>query len=200
MSLAASFLNRPLSRDLLWEAGALGAGLFLLARPPLAHPQSFAFALGAGLFLLLWRTPGPGALGTLGPAGCCSLLYTLLASAWSLSPGLSWQSASFLFLGAALALMASSSSPEGKSRLELFGFLAALAAALWGLEQVLWGYDRWAAQAPRLSGLDLTALHDAERGRRAFGPLVTPGALAGLLILFIPWGFLQAWTRRGLSR
>ncbi len=200
MSFAVSLLNRPLSRDFVWELSALALFIYLLFHPALSHPLSLAVALGGGLFLLLWRPVGSGALAQLGPFWFLFLLYSFLSSVGSLSPGLSWQSDSFLFLGTCLTLMASASSQEAKSRFETAGFCLALFAGGLGLYQVFFGFDQWASQAPGMTGLDLRALHDAEKSRRAFGPLVTSGALAALLVLFIPVGFIQWKTKTGTKK
>ncbi len=199
MSFDVLFLNRPLSRDFVWEAGALSFFVYLLFHPVLAHPLSAAVALGGGLFLFLFRPIPAQSLSRLGAPWFLFLLYLTLASSGSLSPGLSWQSTAFLFLGTALFLMASESSDQSKARLEGWGFFMALLAAGLGLYQIVFGYDQWAAEAPKLSGLDLRALYDAEKSRRAFGPLATSGGLAAFLILFIPWGFIQ-WKNQSGSK
>ncbi|MGH7740038.1 MAG: hypothetical protein ACREL1_07815, partial [bacterium] len=101
----------------------MSAGLlafYLLFHPALAHPLSTATALGGGLFLFLWRPIRSESLFRLGSFWFLFLLYSFLNSFGSLSPGLSWQSAAFLFLGTVLFLMASDSSAESKARWEGF--------------------------------------------------------------------------------
>ena len=200
MSFAVSLLNRSLSRDLVWEFSALALSAYLLFHPALSHPLSLAVALGGGLFLFLWRPIGSDALAQLGPFWFLFLLCALLSGAGSLDPGLSWRSAAFLFLGTSLYRMARASTREAQSRLEMAGFLLALAAGVFGLWQVFSGFDQWAAQAASLTGLDVRALNDAEKSRRAFGPLVTSGSLAALLILFIPVGFIQWKIQSGTKK
>jgi len=199
VSFDGSFLNRPLSRDFVWEVGVLSILVYLFFHPALSHPLSLAVALGGGLFLFLFRPIPIQSFSRLGISWFLFLLYLSLTSLGSLSPGLSWQSTAFLFLGTVLFLMASESSAQSKARLEGGGFFLALMAAGMGLYQIFFGYDQWAAEAPKLAGFDLRALYDAEKARRAFGPLATSGALAALLILFIPLGFIQ-WKNQSGSK
>ncbi len=195
-----SLLSIPLTADRLWEFSCVLTGWYLLFHPCLGDPKSFAVALGGGLVLLLFRPIQTGAFARMGRLWMVFLLYLLFSSFWSLIPGLTLQSAGFVFLGTLLYLMASANDPQTQSRLEVLGILGASAAAGWALHQRLYGFDNLALTLPQLSGEELKIATAGAFNKRAFGPLVTPGALAGLMILFIPQGFIRAKISSGLRR
>jgi len=200
VSLAAGLLSRKVSPGFLWEISAAGLGLYLVFHPALACPTSLGVALGGGLFLFLFRSIPEGALARIGLPTFLFLLYLIVDSIFSLNPGLSWQALGFVFLGVLLYLMALEGSAEAKGRFEIFALGLAVLAAGMGMDQWLFGFQRWASLLPGLSGGDYRAVYNAVEGKRAFGPFVTSGSLAALLILLIPVGAIQAQIQSGFKR
>lgn len=195
-----SLLATPLSSERFWGFLYFALGIYLLFHPALFQERSYAVALGGGLALLLFRAVPPGSLALLGPAWWLFLLYALLSAPFSLVPALSLQSAGFLFLGTLLYLMGRSQDPASQTRVEVLFLLAAAACAWVALGQWYHGFENLAFRLPGLSGEELKIATAAAHNKRAFGPLVTPGALAALLIFFLPQGFLLALTASGGKR
>ena len=195
-----SLLNATLSSDILWEFSFVLVGFYLLFHPVLANPTSLAVALGGGLLLLLLRTISPETLQVIGKAWCLFLVYLLASSLWSVSPGITLQSAGLVFLGTILFAMARMNSPESQNRLERIGLLMALIAALMGIYQWLYGFERLVPLLQGLGGEEHEILAAAIHNKRATGPFVTHGALASFLILFIPVGFVTWKTQMGFKK
>jgi O-antigen ligase len=193
-------LEFPLSGARLWELSCAAIGCYLLLNPCLADPPSCAVALGGGLLLLLFKSIPSEAFTRVGRFWLLFLFYLLLSSSWSLAPGITLQSAGFFFLGTILFLMANSNDSQSQSRVEIAGFLLAAFAAVLALHQKFYGFDELALTLPQLSGEMQKIATAAVHNRRAFGPLVTPGALAALMILFIPLGFIRARISSGMKR
>ncbi len=195
-----SLLTLPLSAGGLWEFSCILIGLYLLFHPYLMDPKSLAIAMGGGLALLILRPVQEGTFARMGRLWLLFLLYLLVSSSWSLVPGLTLQSAGFVFLGTLLYLMAGMNKPQAQTRLEAAGLLGASAVAGFAVYQRLYGFDNLALTLPGLSGEELKIATAAAFNKRAFGPLVTPGALAGLMILFIPQGFIKILISSGVRR
>ena len=181
-----SIFSFTLSPDFFWEFSYLCFAVYLLFHPVLAFPQSNAVVLGGGLVLLLFRTISINSLEKLGIFWVLFLLYNLISAFWSFSPGITLQSSGFLFLGTLLIVMAQQGTLLSKNRLEIFLLVLAFIAALFGIHQWLFGFDQVAQAATGLSGENADIIAAAVHNKRAFGPLVTPGALAALLIFSIP--------------
>ncbi|HUO57019.1 MAG TPA: O-antigen ligase family protein [bacterium] len=195
-----SILQATLTADRLWEISVYLTGSYVLFHPALAFSTSTAVVLGGGLLLLLFRPITSDSLALLGRSGLMFLVYALATCSWSISPGTSLQSAGFLFLGALLFYMGRPYDTQTQSRVETFGLLLACAASVLALRQWFFGFDDLRPLLNRLTGEEHEILEAAIHNRRASGPLVTHGALAALLILFIPYGFLQARIRAGFTR
>jgi len=193
-------LATPISSDRLWEISFFLVTLYLLFFPPLSHPQSYAVALGGGLFLILLRAIPKEILQSLGGAGFLFLLFLPLSALWSLQPGVTLQSAGFVFLGALLYWMVRSNAVGTQSRMEIGGLLLAALAALSALRQWLFGFDEAKELLPHLSRPEFLEVEKAVFYHRATGPLVTPGALAALMILFIPVGFTLSAVGTGFKK
>jgi O-antigen ligase len=190
-----SIFSYTVSPDLFWEFSYLCLAVYLLFHPVLAFPQSNAVVLGGGLVLLLFRTVPRDSLEKLGLFWVLFLFYNLISVLWSFSPGLTLQSAGFLFLGALLILTAQQGSLSSKNRVELFLLILALTASVIGIHQWLFGFDQVAQASTQLKGGDADIIAAAVHNKRSFGPLVTPGALAALLVFTIP----QALVRLSIS-
>lgn len=190
----------PISSDRLWETSFFLITLYLLFFPPLSHPQSTAVALGGGLFLLLFRTIPREALEGMGRGSVLFLLFLPLSAFWSIQPGITLQSAGFLFLGVLLYWMARSNGNAAQSRMEIGGLFLAGLAALSALRQWLFGFAEDQALLPHLSRPEFQEVEKAVFYHRATGPLVTPGALAALMVLFIPLGFTLASVGTGFKK
>src|SRR5579871_5322320 len=193
-------LTAPVSSGRLWETSFFLITLYLLFFPPLSNPQSYAVALGGGLFLLLFRNIPGESLQGLGRVFLLFLLFLPLSALWSLQPGTTLQSAGFVFLGVLLCWMARSNGPGAQGRLEIGGLLLAGLAAFLALRQWLFGFDEERELLPHLSRLEFLEVQKAVFYHRATGPLVTPGALAALMILVIPLGFTLAAVGTGFKK
>ncbi len=189
-----------ISSDRIFEISCLTIGIYLLFHPALAYPQSRAVALGGGLLLLLFKRVEPNSFAVLGKAWWFFLLYAVLSSFGSFQHGLTLQSAGFVFLGTILYLMAQHRDPTAKIRMETVWVLTAGVAATLALAQRFYGFDQLALALPSLSGEELKIATAGAHNHRAFGPLVTPGALAALMILLIPLSFVFAWVHSGFKR
>jgi O-antigen ligase len=75
-----------------------------------------------------------------------------------------------------------------------------LVAALMGLYQWCFGFGQLAQLLPQFSGVDADQLAAAVHNKRAFGPLVTSGALAALMIFTFPQALVRCWTASGSKR
>jgi O-antigen ligase len=190
----------PLSPEPLGAFLYLLTGLYLLFHPALAFPTSYAAALGGGLVLLPFTTLPEGSWEVPGRPWWIFLAFTLASSFWSLTPGLTLQSAGFLFLGTFLYLANRTYSDRIRTALETVFLLAAGLAAGLALQQRFFGFEGLARMLPSLSGEENDIVSAAVHNRRAFGPLVTPGAMAALMLLFIPPSLLRAFTQRGGRR
>src|SRR5258708_393729 len=168
----------PLSSDRLWEVSFFLIGSYLLFYPPLNYGQSYSVALGGGLILLLFRTITSGSLSILGKAWWAFLLYLLFTASWSLRPGITLQSAGFVFLGSLLYLMVRSNDPKTQSRVEIFGLFLAVVAAILALKQWLFGFEDLNAILPHVSRFEFPLGEKAIFYLRASGPLVAPGSFA----------------------
>src|SRR5258708_7441804 len=195
-----SLLNAPLSLDKLWEFSFVLVGVYLFFHPVLANPTSLAVALGGGFLLLLLRPIPPETLNIVGPSWCLFLMYLFLSSLWSVLPGITLQSTGLVFLGTMLYAMARMNSPNAQSRLEVIGLLMAFLAALLGIYQWLYGFERMVPFLQGLGGEEHEILAAAIHNKRATGPFVTHGALASFLILFIPMGFVSWKTQTGFKK
>ncbi|HEY5039126.1 MAG TPA: O-antigen ligase family protein [bacterium] len=195
-----SLLATSLSSGFLWVFACALTGIYLLFHPPLFFSQSYAVALGGGLILFFFKSVSSESFFRMGKAWWFFLLWLLLTSFWSLSPGLTLQSAGFVFLGTLLYLMSSSNDPAASSRLEVAGLLAAGAAAIVALDQQVSGFRNLGVALSGFSGEEFDIVAAAVHNKRSFGPLVTPGALAALMILFIPLAFTLAKIQRGGKR
>lgn len=193
-------LAAPISSNRLWEICFFLITLYLLFFPPLNYPQSYAVALGGGLVLLLFRTVPRESLQNLGRASWIFLFLLPLSALWSLQPGVTLQSAGFAFLGALLYVMVRSNDSAAQSRMEVAGLLLAGVAAFLALRQWLFGFGETQALLPHLSRLEFLEVQKAVFYHRATGPLVTPGALAALMILFIPLGFTLSVVGTGFKK
>ncbi len=195
-----SLLSIAISSDRIFEIFCLVIGIYLLFHPALRCPQSYAVALGGGLLLLLFKCVTPEAFVLLGKAWWLFLLYIGLSFVWSPLPGLTFQSAAFVFLGTLLYLMARARDSMAKIGMETTWVLTAGVAATIALAQRFYGFDQIALALPNLSGEELKIATAGAHNHRAFGPLVTPGALAALMVLFIPLGFILAWIHSGFKK
>ena len=195
-----SILAKPIPSDRLWEISFFLITLYLLFFPPLHYSQSYAVALGGGLFLLLFRTISKESLQGFGRAFLLFLLFLPLSAVWSLQPGITLQSAGFVFLSALLYWMFRSNDSATQSRMEVGGLLLAGLAALSALRQWLFGFEESKELLPHLSRLEFLEVQKAVFYHRATGPLVTPGALAALMILFIPSVFTLATVGTGFKK
>ncbi len=184
----------------IWEISYLSLAFYLLLFPPMAYPQSYAVALGGALLLLLFRPLPSESSQILGRAGCVFLILLPISAFWSLLPGISLQSAGFIFLGTLLYLMGRSGDPAGQGRMEVGGLLLATLAAILALRQWFFGFGETQELLPQLSGMDYRVVEKAVYYHRASGPLVTPGALAALMLLFIPLSFTLSVVGRGSKR
>ncbi len=184
----------------IWGISYLSMAFYLLLFPPMAFPQSYAVALGGGLLLLLFRPLPAESSQILGRAGWLFLTLLPVSAFWSLQPGVSLQSAGFTFLGALLYLMGRSNEPATQGRMEVGGLLLAAMAAVLALHQWLFGFGETQALLPRLTGMDFRVAEKAVYYHRASGPLVTPGALAALMALFLPLSFTLCALGRGFKR
>ena len=195
-----SILGMPLSAESIWQSGFLLLATYLIFAPPLANPQSTAIALGGGLLLALFTPLFSAKTPQLGFCSWAFLGYALLSFTWSCQPGVSLVSAGFLFL--AVLLFLSQAGWEGKTRqtVEYFGLLLALVASAMALEQRFYGLPDLTKILPSFSGQELEMVKAAIHNQRAFGPLVTPGALAALVIFFIPQAFIHAQTSAGFKK
>ncbi len=195
-----SILGMTLSAEAIWQTGFLILASFLLFNPPLANPLFTAIALGGGLVLTLFSpnlSMKPTHLGFLAWA---FLSYALLSFIWSSQPGVSLVSAGFLFLAVLLFLSQAGWGKKTQERVELFGLLLALAAAVMGLEQRFFGLPALTQVLPSFYGEELDVIKAAIHNQRAFGPLVTPGALAALMIFFFPQAFIRAQIASGTKK
>jgi O-antigen ligase len=195
-----SIFSFTLSPDFFWEFSYLCFAVYLLFHPVLAFPQSNAVVLGGGLVLLLFRTISTNSLEKLGIFWVLFLLYNLISAFWSFSPGLTLQSSGFLFLGTLLIVMAQQGTLFSKNRIEIFLLVLAFIGALFGIHQWLFGFDQIARASTGLSGENADIIAAAVHNKRAFGPLVTPGALAALLIFAVPQALVRFWTASGFKR
>ena len=195
-----SLLSIAISSDRIFEIFCLVIGIYLLHRPALAYPQSFTVALGGGLLLLLFKNVTPESFALIGKAWWLFLFFIVSSSVWSILPGLTLQSAGIVFLGTILYLTARSLDPAAKIRMETVWVLIAGVAASIALAQRIYGFDQMALILPSLSGEELKIATAGTHNHRAFGPLVTPGALAALMILFIPLSFVFAWINSGFKK
>lgn len=200
LSTLRPLLSLPVSPDLMWEISFLGVGVYLVFHPALSHPLSYGVALGGGLFLLLFRSLGDGAFGVMGRTWWFFLSFLLASSFWSLSPGVTFQSTGFLFLGTLLYLMASTLEGPAKERLLVFGISLACLAAISGLEQWGIGFRDLADHLSELPQEDLDISRAWIHNKRASGILVTPGALGALMVFFIPIGFLLFHIHSGTRK
>ena len=96
--------------------------------------------------------------------------------------------------------MAQNRDPIVKMGMEIGWFLTAGVAASMAFAQRFYGFNQLALVLPSLSGEELKIATAGAHNHRAFGPLVTPGALAALMILLIPVGFMLAWIHLGFKR
>jgi len=195
-----SIFSFTLSPGFFWEFSYFCFAVYLLFHPVLAFPQSNAVFLGGGLVLLLFRTISTNSLEKLGIFWVLFLLYSLISAFWSFSSGLTLQSSGFLFLGTLLIVMAQQGTLVSKNRIEIFLLILALTASLFGIHQWLFGFDQVARAAAGLSGQSADIVAAAVHNKRAFGTLVTPGALAALLIFTIPQALVRFWTASGFKR
>jgi O-antigen ligase len=195
-----SILHKPIEVPRLWELLFLSIGAYLLFHPALADPRSYAVALGGGLALFLVKPQIQDRQDILGKTWWLFLLYTLLTSFWSLQPGITLRSAGFLFLGTFLFLAVRQSGTSTHRLLEGMGLTLALAAACVALYQRLYGFNDLAMVLPQLSGEFLKQATAAAHNKRAFGPLTTPGAMAALMVFFIPQAWIKAMGKKGPGR
>src|SRR5579859_3772090 len=130
-----SFLSTPIPSSWLWEGSFVLVGVTLFLFPPWTYPQSMALALGGGLLLLLFRPVPADAFKRLGLGWALFLLFLLVSSFWSLSPGLTLQSTGTMFLGTLLYLTARSNEHPAQKRLETLGMVLAAIASFKGLHQ-----------------------------------------------------------------
>ncbi len=195
-----SLLTTSISTDALWEFSYLLIALYLILHPALAHPQSFAVALGGGLVLLLLRRLPEGSFEVLGFPCVLFLVFCLLSAAGSISPGITLQSAGFLFSGTLLFLMARKNDLPAQNRLEMIFLLIAAAASFLGFYQWLFGFENLSFLPLQLKGEEAKIVAAAVHDKRASGPFVTSGALAAFLILMIPQAFIRAWTAAGVKK
>ena len=96
--------------------------------------------------------------------------------------------------------MVHSNDPATQNRMEVLGLLLAGLAACLALRQWLFGFEETQALLPHVSPTEFKVVEKAVYYRRASGPLVTPGALAALMILFIPLGITLVAVGRGSKR
>src|ERR1700677_4037636 len=195
-----SIFSFTFSSGLFWEFSYLCIAVYLLFHPVLAFPQSSAVVLGGGLALFLFRIIPRDSLEKLGIFWILFLFYNLLSIFWSFSSGLTLQSSGFLFLGTLLILMAQQGSLSSKNRIELFLLVLALTASVIGIHQWLFEFDQVARASTHLTGEDADIIAAAVHNKRSFGPLVTPGALAALLIFTIPQALVRFSTASGLKK
>jgi O-antigen ligase len=195
-----SILSTPLSSETLWEISYLVIGTYLLWHPVLGYPQSLAVALGGGLLLFLFRPLSSDSLQTLGKTGFLFLAFLLASTIWSLSPGVTLQSTGLVYLGVILYLMARGNALMGQGRIETVGLLLAVLAAFMALYQWFFGFENLSQFLPQVAGQEQDILKAAIHNKRASGPLVTSGALAALLLLFIPLGFTLSKINSGFKR
>jgi O-antigen ligase len=195
-----SILSAKLSPDLFWEFSYLCFAIYLLFYPALSFPQSTAVVLGGGLVLFLFRTVPGDAFEKLGLFWILFLLYTLGSALWSVSPGVTLQSSGFLFLATLLVLMAQSGNLASKNRIEMTVLILAVIAALIGMDQWLFGFAQLAKVSSGLLGNEADIVNVAVLDKRAFGPLVTPGALAAFLIFTIPQALIRFQTASGSKK
>ena len=133
--------------------------------------------------------------------GGCLLFPQLLLSQ---APGSVFEPWAMWILAVALGLSAAATRGDGsraRHALPLFVAAAASLAALYGLYQVMWGFERLASGIE--SGLPVAEAERVitrARSGRAFGALPTPAALGGLLILTIPLTVGAAMERDRGSR
>ena len=195
-----TILGLRLSPSFLWPFLILSMATYLILNPPLSHPQSTAFALGAGLlFTLLGQIFSRQTL-ALGPWAWAFLGYCLLSFAWSCQPGLSLVASGFLFLAVLLFLSQSGGEKTVQSAIEMGGLFLALAASLMALQQRLIGLPDLAQVLPDLSGEERGVVEAAIHNQRAFGPLVTPGALAAFIIFFLPQAYIRFQITKGATK
>lgn len=195
-----SFLTSRVSDSVYWELLYLFLAIVLLMHPPLAfHPYGPA-VLGGGLLLLFFRGVPTELFSKMGWVGGAFLLYVLVSAFWSFSPGFTLRSAGLLFLTVLLYMMSRQSDSASQDRVEVMLILFAMVAALMGLHQWFFGFDQLARSLPQLSGVEADELAAAVHNKRAFGPLVTSGALAAFLIFTIPQVLVRAWTASGTKR
>ncbi len=195
-----SIFTLRLSPDHFWEFTYLCLAVYLLFHPALMFPQSSAVVLGGGLVLLLFRGIQRGFLEKLGVFWVLFLLYSLSSTFWSASPGITLQSSGFLFLATLLALMSQQGGLSSKNRIEILLILLALIAAGLGIHQWLYGFDQMAQASSGFTGEEADIVAAAVHNKRAFGPLVTPGALAALLIFTFPQVMIRFWIASGFKK
>jgi O-antigen ligase len=195
-----SIFSFTISPDLFWEFSYLCLAVYLLFHPALAFPQSNAVVLGGGLALVLFRTIPRDSFEKLGIFWTLFLFYNLISAFWSFSPGLTLHSSGFLFLGTLLIVMAQQNSLASKNRIEIILLILALTASVLGVYQWLFGFDQVAQASSHLTGEDANIIAAAVHNKRAFGPLVTPGALAAFLIFSIPQALVRCWTSSGFKK
>lgn len=195
-----SILGLPLSAVFIWQCGFLFLASYLVFNPPLANPQSTAIALGGGLLLALFSPFLQNKTPRLGFGVWAFMTYALLSFTWSCQPGVSLVAAGFLFL--AVLLFLSQAGWEGKAQevVEYFGLLLALIAVAMALEQRFFGLPALHQTLPDLSRQEQEMVKAAIHNQRAFGPLVTPGALAALILFFLPQAFIRAKIASGFKR
>ncbi len=195
-----SFLTFRVPAAVYWESLYLLLAAVLLLHPPLAFHLYGPVVLGGGLLLLLFRGVPSELFQKLGWAGSLFLLYNLASAFWSFSPGFTLRAVAYLFLATLLYLMACQSDYLSQGRVEVVTIFFAVIAALMGLHQWFFGFDQLAGLLPQFSGVDADELAAAVHNKRAFGPLVTSGALAALLIFTVPQVLVRAWTSSGSKR
>jgi O-antigen ligase len=195
-----SIFSFTISPNLFWECSYLCFALYLLFHPALAFPQSNAVVLGGGLALVLLRAIPWDSFENLGIFWILFLFYNLISACWSFSPGLTLQSSGFLFLGTLLIVMAQQNGLASKNRIEIFLLILALTASVLGIYQWLFGFDQVAQASSHLTGEDANIIAAAVHNKRAFGPLVTPGALAAFLIFSIPQALIRFWIASGFKK
>ncbi len=195
-----SIFSLTISPNLFWEFSYLCFAVYLLFHPALSFPQSNAVVLGGGLALVLFRTIPRDSFEKFGIFWVLFLFYNLISAFWSFSPGLTLQSSSFLFLGTLLIVMAQQNALASKNRIEIILLILALTASVLGLYQWLFGFDQVAQASSHLTGEEANIIAAAVYNKRAFGPLVTPGALAALLIFSTPQALVRFWIASGFKK
>ncbi len=195
-----SILGKAISASFIWQGGVCLFISFLIFNPPLSHPQSLAIALGGGLLISLFSRFDSDQIPSLGIWAWVFLGYSLFSVFWSCQPGISLVTAGILFLSVLLFLSQAGWGAKVQTNVEWVGMLLAGIAAGMALEQRFIGIPSLSRILPNLSGQELEMVRAAIHNQRAFGPLVTSGALAALFIFFIPQAFIRCLISTGFKK